>query len=206
MESFPLLIGFFILLMIASSVYAMVEFLSRCPQMTIWDVRKILRQVDAGMLLDLLLESHIDDLNSLGLSRRSRLELKRKSLYEAREYLLRMSHNAFVLAIWAQAEYWQETHTMPPLRDRAEFIELSRRMHAAAIQFRIYALMTLVRMKFWMVFRMHWWWPFHEPTLVELRDVAGVSFYSSYHRLKDAVGALCRAYGDEFYEQIMAMI
>jgi hypothetical protein len=159
MESFPLLIGFFILLMIASSVYAMVEFLSRCPQMTIWDVRKILRQVDAGMLLDLLLESHIDDLNSLGLSRRSRLELTRKSLYEARESLLR-----------------------------------------------IYALMTLVRMKFWMVFRMHWWWPFHEPTLVELRDVAGVSFYSSYHRLKDAVGALCRAYGDEFYEQIMAMI
>jgi len=117
-----------------------------------------------------------------------------------------MSHNAFVFITWANTELWRETKFKPDMEDREVYIDLSRRVYDAAVEFRVYALLTLLRINFWMMFRIRVWSPFPAPRIADLREIGGVRFYASYSRLRDTVGALCLAYGEEFYEEIMPLI
>jgi hypothetical protein len=128
------------------------------------------------------------------------------TLYELREHLLRMAHNSFVLLVWANTELWRETKYKPGMEDREIYIDLSRKLHAAALEFRIYAIYTLVRINFWMILRIRPWSPFRAPRLTDLRETGGLRFYASYQRLREAVGAMCLAYGQEFYDEMMALI
>jgi hypothetical protein len=92
---------------------------------------------------------------------------------------LRMSHTSYVFLVWANIELWR----LPDLRPAHTYADqyLDDPQNRA-------------------------WSPFPAPRLVELRETAGVRFYASYRRLQEAVGALSLAYGQEFYDEIMAVI
>jgi hypothetical protein len=189
----------------AISIYGALAHLSSCPHLTILDVPKILRPVQQQRLTRLL-DSPAEQVVRKLFSRQKFRETQLLQLYETREYLLRMSHNAFVFIIWANTELWRETKLRPGMEDRELFIQLSRNLHAAAVTFRLYALFTLVRIAFWTIFRTRLWSPLPAPRLTDLREVAGLRFYASYQQVREAVGALCLTYGQEFYEEIMAVI
>jgi hypothetical protein len=200
-----ILIIAFLLVILASSSLLALQRLSQCRHLTILDVQKVLRPVHSTSVQQLLDPRIHDTLRSV-FSRRHFEDSQLMSLYEIREYLLRMSHNSYVFLVWANTELWRETKFKPGMDDRETYIDLSRKLHAAALEFRIYAICTLVRINFWMIFRIRPWSPFPAPRLVELRETAGVRFYASYQRLQEAVGALCLAYGQEFYDEMMAVI
>jgi hypothetical protein len=195
----------FILLIAGCAVFAAIVHLSRCPHLTILDVQKVLRPAQSRRVLQLL-DSRVEDIVRPVFTSRTFEASQLMSLYEIREHLLRMSHNAFVLLVWANTELWRETKYRPGMDERDVYIALSRKLHVAAVEFRLYALLTVIRINFWMVFRIRPWSPFPAPRLIELREIANVRFYASYHRLQEAVGALCLAYGQEFYDEMMAVL
>src|SRR5882724_8901792 len=198
---FDALLITFMLFVTGSAAFVALLRLSRCPYLTILDVQKVLRPVQSGRMQQLL-DSRVEDVVRPLFSRRRFEESQLMSLYEMREHLLRMSHNAFILLTWANTELWRETKYMPGMEDRELYIDLSRKLHNAAIEFRCYALCTLLRINFWMIFRIRFWSPLPAPRIADLRETVGVRFYASYRRLRETVGALCLAYGEEFYEQI----
>jgi hypothetical protein len=194
----------FILLITGCATFAALLRLSRCPYLTILDVQKVLRPVQSSRMQQLL-DSRVESVVRPLFSRRKFEESQLMSLYEIREQLLRMSHNAFILLTWANTELWRETKYMPGMEDRELYMDLSHKLHSSAIEFRCYALSTLLRINFWMIFRIRFWSPFPAPRLADLREIGGVRFHASYSRLRETVGALCLAYGQEFYEQIMPL-
>lgn len=198
------LIGF-LALILGSAFYAAFEHLSRCPYLTILDIANIVRQVSVEDVLKLL-DSRSEDQTRVIFSKKGFHQEQRLRLYRMREYLVRMSHNARVFIMWADTEIWRETKLRPGMPDRERYIELSRKMHTAATEFRIYAFLTLVRITFWMVFRTRPWIPGSVPRMADLREFGGLSFYASYQRLREAVAFLCLAYGEEFYDEIMSVI
>jgi hypothetical protein len=199
-----LILTFLSLTLILSLVTAL-SLLARCRRLTILDVPKVLRPVRQNRVIQLL-HSNVEDTVRSVFSSESFQDSQLMSLYEIREYLLRMSHNAFVLIVWANTEIWRETKYKTDMEDRELYIELGRKLHGAAIEFRLYALLTLFRVNFWMIFRSRSWSPFPVPRMTELREIGGVRFYPSYRRLREAVGNLCLAYGQEFYDELMALI
>lgn len=194
-----------LLFLFTFSLYTALAYIAHRPQLTILDVQKILRPVEQKRVLQLF-DFRVENIAQNLFSRRNFRETQLVHLYETREYLLRMSHNAFVLIVWANTELWRETKFMPGMEDGAKFIELSRDVYCAALNFRVYALMTLLRIHFWMLFRISPWSPFPAPRISSLRETAGFRFYASYQKLKDTVGALCMAHGQEFYDEMMSII
>lgn len=199
-----LLIGF-LTLILGSAFYAAFDHLSRCPYVTILDVSNIVRRVSVEDVLSLL-DSRAEEQTRVIFSKKGFHQEQRLRLYRMREYLSRMLHNAKVFVMWANTEILRETKLRPGMPDHERYIELSRRMHSAAIEFRIYAFLTLVRITFWMVFRTRTWIPGSIPQIADLRELGGLNFYGSYQRLRDAVASLCLAYGEEFYDEIMSTI
>jgi hypothetical protein len=195
----------FLLFIGGCSLAAALHHLARCRYLTILDVQKVLRPVASTRIVNLL-DSRVEDIVRPVFSRRKFEDSQLMTLYEVREHLLRMAHNSYVLLVWANTELWRETKYKPGMEDREIYIDLSRKLHAAALEFRIYAICTLVRINFWMIFRIRPWSPWPAPRLPELRETVGVRFYASYHRLQEAVGALCLAYGQEFYDEMMAVL
>lgn len=194
-----------IILISSSSVFIAILRLSRCHQLTILDVQKVLRPAHQQRVLQLL-DSRVEEVVRSFFSRKKLEESQVLCLYEIREHLLRMSHNALILLTWANTELWRETKFKPDMQDREIFINLSREMHAAALEFRLYALLTVLRINFWMIFRIRRWSPLPQPRVCELKEIAGLRFYSAYGRLRESTGALCRAYGDEFYDEMMSVL
>jgi hypothetical protein len=194
-----------LLLILTCSVLGALHRLARCQYLTILDVQKVLRPVQRQRVVQLF-DSRVEEVVRSLFSRRKFQDSQLMNLYETREYLLRMSHNALVFITWANTELWRETKLKPDMEDRELYIDLGRRLYDAAVEFRFYALFTLLRINFWMIFRIRSWSPFPAPRLGDLREVGGVRFYASYSRLRETVGALCLAYGEEFYEEIMPLI
>jgi hypothetical protein len=195
----------FLFVILASSFLVALQRLAQCRHLTILDVQKVLRPVHSARALQLLDPRIHDTLRSV-FSRRHFEDSQLMSLYEIREYLLRMSHNSYVFLVWANTELWREMKHKPGMEGAEHYIELGRQLHAAAVEFRCYALFTLVRINFWMIVRIRPWSPFRAPRLTDLRETGGLRFYASYQRLREAVGALCLAYGQEFYDEMMALI
>src|SRR5882672_4704593 len=140
----------FLLLILICSVCGALHRLARCQHLTILDVQKVLRPVQRQRVVQLF-DSRVEEVVRKLFSRRKFQDTQLMSLYETREYLLRMSHNAFVFITWANTELWRETKFKPDMEDREVYIDLSRRVYDAAVEFRVYALLTLLRINFWMM-------------------------------------------------------
>src|SRR6478752_5409368 len=139
----------------ATALYFFLGRLSSFPCRTIRDVPAFLQPVDSAGMMELLNPQTEEYLRSAMTGVALRLE-QRRSLHFLREHLLRMSHNAHILLEWSNAELKREI-----IGKNEEYNECyrdcARRLHSAAIEFRLYAALSLVKIRFWMVFRTHSW-------------------------------------------------
>src|SRR5262245_35169084 len=149
-------------LLCVSSLYFFLGRLSRFPCRTIRDVPAFLQPVDSANVFQLLNPQTEDYLHSTMTGLALRLE-QRRSLHFLREHLLRMSHNARILLEWSNAELKREI--IGHDEDGECYRDCARKLHAAAVEFRLYAVLSLIKIKFWMIFRTQSWMPFAPPSL-----------------------------------------
>lgn len=188
-------------LLCASALYFFLGRLSRFPCRTIRDVPAFLQPVDSANIFQLLNPQTEDYLRSAMTGLALRLE-QRRSLHFLREHLLRMSHNAHILLEWSNAELKREI--IGQNEEHSEcYRDCARRLHAAAIEFRLYAVLSLIKIKFWMIFRTQSWMPFAPPSLDNLSEVCGLRFFTLYSNLTRAVTDLGRHYGTEFRDELL---
>jgi hypothetical protein len=192
---------FCLALLSVSALYLFLGRLSRFPCRTIRDVPAFLQPVDSVNVFQLLNPQTEEYLHSAMTGVALRLE-QRRSLHFLREHLLRMSHNAHILLEWSNAELEREI-----IGKNEEFSECyrecARRLHTAALEFRLYAVLSLIKIKLWMLFRTQSWMPFGPPSLSSLGEVCGMRFFTLYSNLTSAVADLGRHYGTEFRDELL---
>jgi hypothetical protein len=200
MSVYVVLLGCLALLSI-SALYLFLGRLSRFPCRTIRDVPAFLQPVDSSNVFQLLNPQTEEYLRSAMTGLALRLE-QRRSLHFLREHLLRMSHNAHILLEWSNAELKREIIGQNGEHDDC-YRDCARRLHTAAIEFRLYAILSLIKIKFWMVFRTQSWMPFAPPSLSGLGEVCGLRFFTLYSNLTRATADLGRHYGSEFRDELL---
>lgn len=200
MSAYAVLLSCLALLSV-SALYLFLGRLSRFPCRTIRDVPAFLQPVDSANVFQLLNPQTEEYLHAAMTGVALRLE-QRRSLHFLREHLLRMSHNAHILLEWSNAELEREI-----IGQNEEFSECyrecARRLHTAALEFRLYAVLSLIKIKLWMLFRTQTWMPFGPPSLSSLGEVCGMRFFTLYSNLTRAVADLGRHYGTEFREELL---
>ena len=200
MSAYFLLLGFLALLA-TGSLYLFFGRLSRFPCRTIRDVPAFLQPVDSSYIFQLMNPQTEDYLRSAMTSLALRLE-QRRSLHFVREHLNRMSHNAHILLEWSNAELKREI--VGQNEELSEcYRDCARRLHSAAVEFRIYAMLSRIKIRFWLVFRTQSWTPFAPPSLAELGEICGMRFFTLYSNLTSAVADLGRHYGAEFRDELL---
>jgi hypothetical protein len=128
---------------------------------------------------------------------------QRRRIHLLREYLLRMSHNALVLIEWGNMESLSESKD-PELSKKKQ--ELAQELVQAATEFRLYSLMALVKLKFWLVLPSPFSSLFPAPSLPEMRQVFGIDALGSYQRLKTAASGLSLAYNNHFHDELVELL
>ncbi|HET9184488.1 MAG TPA: hypothetical protein VFP59_20390 [Candidatus Angelobacter sp.] len=192
-------------LMIGAVAYLIGELLCRFPARTITEVEQFVREVRLDDLMPHL-HPRIDDVLRDSFPRAQLREAQLRRLHFIREYLQRMSHNSLVLIQLSNTEMWRESVGLSGMEDSEQFMQLASDLHNAAVEFRLYALCTLIRIQLWMVFRANPWSPLSCPNIPDLKEIFGFKFTESYLQLKEAAGELFLAYGQEFYDCIMSKI
>jgi len=200
MSAYVILLGCLALLVV-SALILFIGRLSKFPCRTIRDVPAFLQPVDSTNVFQLLNPQTEEYLHSAMTGVALRLE-QRRSLHFLREHLLRMSHNAHILLEWSNAELKREIVGQRE-EDSECYRDCARRLHGAAIEFRLYAALSLIKIRLWMVFRTQSWMPFAPPSLAGLGEVCGMRFFTLYSNLTRAVADLGRHYGNEFRDELL---
>src|SRR5579859_7275294 len=137
-------------LVCASALYLFLGRLSRFPCRTIRDVPAFLQPVDSASMIQLLNPETEEYLHSAMTSLALRLE-QRRSLHFLREHLMRMSHNAHILLEWSNAELKREIVGQNEA-DSECYRDCARRLHTAAVEFRLYAVLSRIKINLWLAF------------------------------------------------------
>lgn len=185
----------------ASALYFFLGRLSRFPCRTIRDVPAFLQPVDSAGMMQLLNPQTEEFLHSAMTGLALRLE-QRRSLHFIREHLLRLSHNAHILLEWSNAELKREIVGQSEA-DSECYRDCARQLHVAAIEFKLYATLSLIKINLWLVFRTQSWLPLSPPSLSALGQVGGLRFFNLYSNLTRAVSDLGRHYGTEFRDELL---
>ena len=199
---FDLITIFFVGSLLLFAGYTAFKFLGKFPKRTIDDVTPFLRPSEAHEfegLLDPAQEVNI----RLRVSPAEFTAWQRKRFHLMREYLLRMSHNALVLIEWGNMELEQEARDSVQCRQREL---LARELVQAATEFRLYSLLALVKIRFWLVLPSSLSFLVSSPSLPQLRNLFGISALASYARLKDAAGGLGQVYSNAFQQDLVARL
>jgi len=120
--------------------------------------------------------------------------LQRKRLHLADEYLQRMAHNAAVLGEWANAEL----NRQHPLTK-----ELASELHQRALNVRVYAFFTRVKLNLWLILRLESARLLPAPHVTDFRECAGIQGLDAYDNLKTAAGSLFLHFERSQFEQLM---
>lgn len=194
---FDLITIFLVGLLLLFAAYTALQFLGKFPRRTIEDVTPYLRPADFEELESLL--DPAKEVNfRMRLSHHEFQSWQRKRIHLLREYLLRMSHNSLVLIEWGNMEFQQGTAS--PARS-AEVNALARELVQAATEFRLYSLLALSKLKFWIIFRLD-----GSASLSRLRKISGIDALASYHRLKAAAGTLGLAHSNEYHQALITRL
>jgi hypothetical protein len=188
-------------LLSASAAYLFFGRLSRFPCRTIRDVPGFLQPVDSAGIMQLLNPQTEEFLHSAMTALALRLE-QRRSLHFMREHLLRLSHNAHILLEWSNAELKREIVGQNE-QDGECYRDCARQLHAAALEFKLYATLSLFKINLWLAFRTQAWLPLSPPSLAELGQVGGLRFFNLYSNLTRAVSELGRHYGTECRDELL---
>jgi hypothetical protein len=185
----------------ASALYLFFGRLTRFPCRTIRDVPAFLQPVDSANMMQLLNPETEEYLHSAMTGVALRLE-QRRSLHFLREHLIRMSHNAHILLEWSNAELKREIVGQSDEYSEC-YRDCARQLHSAAIEFRLYAVLSLIKIKLWLVFRTQPWIPLEPPSLADLGHVGSLRFFTLYSNLTRAVSNLGQHYGSEFCDEVL---
>ena len=188
-------------LICASALYLFFGRLSRFPCRTIRDVPAFLQPVDSAGMMQLLNPQTEEFLHSAMTGLGLRLE-QRRSLHFIREHLLRLSHNAHILLEWSNAELKREIVGQSE-EDSECYRDCARQLHVAAIEFKLYAALSLIKINLWLAFRTQSWLPLSPPSLAGLSQVGSLQFFNLYSNLTRAVSDLGRHYGTEFRDELL---
>jgi hypothetical protein len=185
----------------ASALYFFLGRLSSFPCRTIRDVPAFLQPVDSAGIMELLNPRTEEYLHSAMTGVALRLE-QRKSLHFMREHLLRMSHNAHILLEWSNAELTRQIVGQSE-EDGQCYRDCARQLHVAAIEFRLFAILSLIKINLWLAFRTQPWLPLSPPSLAELNHLGSLRFFELYSNLTRAVSELGRHYGTDFRDELL---
>lgn len=188
-------------LICVSALYLFLGRLSSFPCRTIRDVPAFLQPVDSAGMMQLLNPQTEEYLHSAMTGVALRLE-QRRSLHFIREHLLRLSHNAHILLEWSNAELKREIVGKSE-EDSECYRDCARQLHSAAVQFKLYATLSIIKINLWLMFRTHSWLPLSAPSLADLSQVGGLQFFNLYSNLTRAVSDLGRHYGSEFRDELL---
>jgi hypothetical protein len=165
----------------------------RFPDRTIHDVADYLLPVDfdkAEALLDPQEEATLR--KDFSPAEFRALQRKRIHLYLA--IVQRMTHNSAVLIEWANRE--AETAT-------GQKLEMVTKLQQVGVEVRLYSLLALVKLRFWLLIRLDSWWILPAPSLDDMRQVGGVRGLESYDRLKTAASFLFMEMGQGDFEELL---
>ena len=145
----------------ASALYFFLGRLTSFPCRTIRDVPAFLQPVDSAGMMQLLNPQTEEFLHTAMTGLALRLE-QRRSLHFIREHLLRLSHNAHILLEWSNAELKREIVGQSE-QDSECYRDCARQLHVAAIEFKLYATLSLIKINLWLAFRTQSWLPLAPP-------------------------------------------
>ena len=194
---FDLITIFLVVAILFFGAFTVLQFLGKFPRRTIDDVSPYLRPSEFEELESLLDPAHEANFR-FRLSAPEFRAWQRKRLHLMREYLLRMSHNSLVLIEWGNMEL---TGGSSGSQNCAETNALAQELVQAATEFRLYSLLGLAKLKFWIVFHRD-----GGASLGDMRNIFGIDALKSYQRLKAAAGSLGLAHDYEYQQQLLARL
>lgn len=162
-------------------VAAAIPLILRPRQHTLLDVIVAIRPVALDRLASLLDPAEEWRLRIELAEREFRL-LQRGRIHQTLEIVLRMSHNALVLAGWSCRAAEDGEHEI-----------LHRELHERAVEVRACALLAVLILRTWIIFRVEALPLLPIPRLSRLRELGGIETVASYERLR---GAIRRLYHD----------
>jgi hypothetical protein len=163
------------------------------PDRTVDDVVDFLLPVDLEKA-ESLLNPHNESTLRSDLTRTEFRRLQRKRMYLYLALVHKMSHNASVLIDWANREAeGTDEHT----------VQLAHDLQQIAVEVRLYSLLTLMKLHFWLLIRLDSWNLLPAPCLYELQEAGGVRGLESYERLKTTASFLFLEIGHSKFEELL---
>jgi len=199
---FDIIIIFLVGIFLLFAVYTAIQFLGKFPQRTIDDVAPYLRPAESNEL-EALLDPAQEANFRMRMPPREFAPWQRRRIHLLREYLLRMSHNALVLIEWGNMESLSESKDPEQSKKKQA---LAQELVQAATEFRLYSLLALLKLKFWLVLPSPLSSFFPSPSLPQMRHIFGIDALGSYQRLKTAASGLSLAYDNHFHNELVELL
>lgn len=165
----------------------------RFPDRTIHDVADYLVPVDFEKA-EGLLDPQTEAILRKELTPEEFRALQRKRIHLYLTIVQRMARNAAVLIEWANRE--AETATGAKL-------EMVTKLQQVGVEVRLYSLLALVKLRFWLLIRVDSWRILPAPSLDDMRQAGGVKGLESYDRLKTAASFLFIEIGQGNFEELL---
>jgi hypothetical protein len=165
----------------------------RFPDRTIHDVTDYLLPVDFEKA-EGLLDPQTEAILRKELEPEEFRALQRKRIHHYLALVQRMAHNAAVLIEWANREARTAT---------GQKLEMVTKLQQVGVEVRLYSLLALVKMRFWLLIRVESWRILPAPSLDDMRQVGGVKGLESYDRLKTAASFLFIEIGQGNFEELL---
>ncbi len=162
------------------------------PERTANDVVDFLLPVDMDKV-EALLDPEAEGVLKRQLSRDEFRQLQRKRIHLYLSFVKRMAHNASVLIDWANREAEGDDERM---------IQLAQELQQGAVEVRLYSLMTLVKLRLWLLLRVDSGKLMPVPSLYDVRELGGIRGTESYDRLKTTAGFLFLEMQQPNFEQL----
>jgi len=165
----------------------------RFPDRTIDDVTDYLLPVDFEKA-EGLLDPQTEAILRKELSPEEFRALQRKRIHHYLALVQRMAHNAAVLIEWANREARTAT---------GQKLEMVTKLQQVGVEVRLYSLLALIKLRFWLLIRVESWTILPAPSLDDMRQVGGVKGLESYDRLKTAASFLFIEMGQGNFEELL---
>jgi hypothetical protein len=164
----------------------------RFPERTAQDVVDFLLPVDMEKV-EALLDPVAEGTLRRQLDPEEFRQLQRKRIHLYLSFVKRMAHNASVLIDWANREAEGNDEKM---------IQLAQELQQGAVEVRLYSLLTLLQLRFWLLLRVDSWKVLPVPSLYDVRQLGGIQGAKSYDRLKTTAGFLFLEMQQPNFEQL----
>jgi hypothetical protein len=197
--TFDFIVIFLVGILLLFAGYTVIQVRGKFPQRTIEDVTPFLRPAEFQEL-ESLLDPGQEASFRIRMAPREFAEWQRRRIHLLREYLLRMCHNSLVLIEWGNME------SLSPAKDAALGEErqlFAQELVQAATEFRLYSILALAKLKFWLILPSTLSLLLPSPSLPSLRHLFGIDALGSYQRLKTAASGLSLAYNASFHQQLV---